>query len=107
VERHGEDARFVGTSLRVRANTLLDRPADVLSPVALAEEHRTYRWRLVIGVTYRADMWAALEQKPSLSPSTLARVTYGSFATAWQVKRDFGMWRHPHRRRIVPIPSSS
>ena len=107
VDRHGEDARFAGTCLRVPANVLRDRPADVLSPVGLAEQHRPYSWRLVIGATYRADMWAALEQMPGLSPSTLARVTYGSFATAWQVKRDFGMWRHPHRRRMAPIPSSS
>jgi hypothetical protein len=36
-------------------------------------------------------MWAALECDPSLSVSELARQTYGSFATAWRVKRDFNM----------------
>jgi hypothetical protein len=34
-------------------------------------------------------MWAVLESDPSLSPAELARRTYGSFATAWQVKQDF------------------
>jgi hypothetical protein len=31
-------------------------------------------------------MWAELEREPSLSAAELARRTYGSFATAWQVK---------------------
>jgi len=34
-------------------------------------------------------MWAQLENDPTLSPADLARRTYGSFATAWQVKRDW------------------
>jgi hypothetical protein len=38
-------------------------------------------------------MWAALERKPELSAAALARATYGSFATAWQVLRDFAVWR--------------
>lgn len=38
--------------------------------------------------SYRADMWATLELDPTLSASELARQTYGSFATAWQVKHD-------------------
>ena len=107
VERHGEDARFTGTCLRVPANALRERPADVLSPAELAGSHRPYGWRLVIGPVYRADMWAALEQEPSLSPSALARATYGSFATAWQVKRDFEAWRSRPNSRMVRAPSSS
>lgn len=92
VARHGEDQRFTGSKLRVPANVLRDRPADVLQPAELASSHAAYRWRLVIGPTYRADMWAALERKPDLSAAALARATYGSFATAWQVRRDFGVW---------------
>jgi hypothetical protein len=34
-------------------------------------------------------MWAALEVDPTLTPTELARQTYGSFATAWQVKQDW------------------
>jgi hypothetical protein len=92
VARHGEDSRFAGTKLRVPANVLRDRPADVLQPAELARAHAAYRWRLVIGPTYRADMWAALERQPDLSAAALARATYGSFATAWQVRRDFTVW---------------
>jgi hypothetical protein len=93
VARHGEDPRFAGSKLRVPANVLRDRPADVLTPPELAKQLAAYRWRLVIGPTYRADMWAALERQPSLSAAALARATYGSFASAWQARRDFGVWR--------------
>lgn len=93
VARHGEDPRFAGSKLRVPANVLRDRPGDVLQPAELARTHAAYRWRLVIGPGYRADMWAALERKPDLSAAALARATYGSFATAWQALRDFGVWR--------------
>jgi hypothetical protein len=91
--RHGEDPRFTGSKLRVPANVLRDRPADVLQPAELARTHAAYRWRLVIGPSYRADMWAALERKPDLSAAALARATYGSFASAWHARRDFAVWR--------------
>jgi hypothetical protein len=45
----------------------------------------------MIGPGYRADMWAALEADPGMSATALARRTYGSFATAWQVRRDFAV----------------
>lgn len=98
VTRHGEDPRFEGSKLRVPANVLRDRASDVLLPAKLAERHSRYRWRLVIGPTYRADMWACLEREPELSAAAVARSAYGSFATAWQTKRDFSTWRSPRPR---------
>jgi hypothetical protein len=89
IARSGEDPRFEGTPLRVPAGALRDRSSDVLEPAELARIHRAYHQRVLMGPTYRADMWAALEAEPSLSASGLARQTYGSFATAWQVKGDF------------------
>lgn len=97
VKRHGEDPRFEGSALRVPANILRDRPGDVLEPAELARIHHAYRCRVMIGPTYRADMWAALEADPTLSAADLARKTYGSFATAWQVRRDFAL--------LVPAPA--
>jgi hypothetical protein len=91
IHRHGEDARFVSSGLRVPANLLRDRPGDIASPVALARRHRAYRRRIMMGPSYRADCWAALEAEPSLSTAELARRAYASFATAWQVKRDFAI----------------
>jgi hypothetical protein len=91
VERHGEDPRFEGSALRVPANVLRRRAADVEQPAELARHHDAYRRRVMIGPTYRADMWAALEDEPTLSAAALARKTYGSFATAWHVRRDFSV----------------
>lgn len=95
VRRRGEDPRFAEGPLRVPVSTLRSRHSDVLEPAVLARRHRAYRWRVVIGPTYRADMWAALEAEPSLSAAALARCAYGSFATAWRVRRD---WHLVHGR---------
>lgn len=88
IQRKGEDARFAHGPLLVPKGVLRDRQSDISTPTELAKRHLTYRYRVLIGSSYRADMWAALEQEPTLSAATLARRTYGSFATAWQVKRD-------------------
>jgi hypothetical protein len=94
MRRRGEDARFRGSRLRVPAGVLRDRHADVLSPTELAKRHETYRLRIQMGPSYRADMWAALQHDPSLTAARLARLTYGSFATAWKVKQDWALL-HP------------
>ena len=91
VRRRGEDPRFSGTCLRIPAGVLRDRSGDVLSETELARRHATYRERLRSGSSYRADMWALIMRDPALSAANLARDTYGSFATAWQVKRDHGL----------------
>jgi hypothetical protein len=91
VRRHGEDPRFKGSCLRAPANLLRDRPGDVASPEELAKRHRGYHHRVMIGPSYRADCWAALEAEPDLSAADLARRTYASFATAWHVRRDFAI----------------
>jgi hypothetical protein len=89
IQRRGEHPWFTGTCLRVAAGTLRDREADVATPQALTRMHAAYRERVVQGPSYRADMWAALSLCDSLNPTELARRTYGSFATAWEVRRDW------------------
>lgn len=89
IQRKGEDTRFQGGPLRVPAGVLRDRASDVLPPAELARISRTYRNRILMGPTYRADMWTALERDPSLTPAELARRAHGSFATAWEVKRNW------------------
>lgn len=91
LERSGEDARFAGTPLRIPAGLLRGRDSDVLSPSELAKRHGTYYYRVLLGPSYRADMWAELERNPELSAAELARRAYGSFATAWQVKQDWDL----------------
>lgn len=102
--RRGEDSRFAGGPLRVPEGVLRARDGDVLSPERLARHNRTYRARVLMGPSYRADMWAALERSPRLSVSALARETYGSIATASRVKRDRALWRAangPETPRVV------
>jgi hypothetical protein len=93
IHRDGEDERFVGSPFRVAAKTLRHRPSDILSPIELAMKHAAYRWRVVIGPTYRADMWALLEKESTLKPHEIARRSYGSWPTAWAVKRDWATLR--------------
>lgn len=89
IQRDGEDERFVGSPFRVAARTLRHRPSDILSPNELAERHSAYKWRIVIGPTYRADMWAFLEKNESCRTNDLAKKCYGSWPTAWAVKNDW------------------
>jgi hypothetical protein len=98
IRRHGEDPRFKGSCLRVPANLLRDRDADITAPEDLVRHHRAYHYRIMMGTSYRADCWAALEAEPCLTAAELARRTYASFATAWHVKRDFATIGPPRRR---------
>ena len=89
VRRRGEDPRFLDSKLRVPSGTLRDRAEDVLPPETLARRHAGYRNRLLIGPTWRADVWTVLERTPQLSVAEVARRASCSFATAWQVMHDF------------------
>jgi len=94
ITRRGEDERFVGSSLRVPAGTLRDRDTDVLTPEMLVRRHAGYRNRMLMGPTWRADIWTALEDEPNASVAEAARRAGCSFATAWQVVQDFRVLFH-------------
>lgn len=102
IKRHGEDERFMGTVLRVPAKLLRHRPEDILTPQELAKRHRAYYFRVMIGPSYRADMWALIDRHPELIPAEIARQTYGSFPTAWATKRD---WMILHQKKILATAS--
>lgn len=93
LQRDGEDTRFLGTNLIVPGRMLRHRPKDIADCASVARNHLGYRYRLIIGPTYRADMWAALERHSTLTPSDLARKCYGSFSTAWNVRKDWEVIR--------------
>lgn len=88
ISRNGEDQRFIGGPLKVPDKILRSRLTDIFTAEQLAAKHNTYRWRLIAGPHFRSDMIAELEQHPELTATELARRSYGSFATAWQVKQD-------------------
>jgi hypothetical protein len=87
--RLGEDLRFMHGPLRVDARSLRERLGDVLLPDELAKRHRTYRWRMIIGPSYRADLWAELTEDADQPVSELARRAHTSIGAAWQVQRDY------------------
>ena len=95
ITRRGEDERFSGSVLRVPAGTLRDREADVLTPAELARRHAGYRNRVRLGPTWRADVWTVLERAPHAPVAEIAKRAGCSFATAWQVVRDFSLL-HPN-----------
>ena len=91
--RRGADPRFLGGALRVPSGTLRDRPADVLTPEDLVRRHAGYRNRVLMGPSFRADVWTALERAPDLSIAEVARQASCSFATAWQATQDYRLLR--------------
>ena len=44
-------------------------------------------------MSYRADVWTALERAPELSIAEVARQASCSFATAWQATQDYRLLR--------------
>lgn len=89
VRRDGEDARFAGTRLRAAAGVLRERVQDVMSEAELVRHHRGYRNRVVLGATWRADVWTCLEKEPGLAAAACARRVGCSFAVAWEAHRDW------------------
>lgn len=93
IKRRGEDPRFSGSKLRAPKGTLRDRHEDVLAPEVLVRRHAGYRNRVLMGPSFRADVWTALEHVPELSIADVARRASCSFATAWQATQDFRLLR--------------
>lgn len=89
VRRRGEDERFEGTALRSAAGSLRDRVQDVMTEEQLVRHHRGYRNRVVLGATWRADVWSCLESTPHLTPADCARRVGCAFAVAWEAHRDW------------------
>jgi hypothetical protein len=93
VKRRGEDERFTGSKLRVPKGTLRDRHEDVLLAEVLVRRHAGYRNRVLMGPSFRADVWTALQHAPDLSVADVARKASCSFATAWQAAQDYRLLR--------------
>lgn len=93
IKRHGEDERFVESALRAPTGTLRDRPQDVLRPEVLVRRHAGFRNRVLMGPSFRADVWTVLEKEPGLTVAEVARRASCSFSTAWQTVQDFRLLR--------------
>lgn len=89
ISRNGEDPRFIGTCLRVPQKVLRERPGDIRSAPKLSQRHLPYRQRVIIGATYRADLWAAMLRNPEIEVADLARHGYCSYNSAASAVYDF------------------
>ncbi|MBF0362410.1 MAG: hypothetical protein HQK49_15440 [Oligoflexia bacterium] len=88
-KKYGEDQNFINSVLKVPANGLIRiREKDTVSPSELCKINPFYKWRTIIGPSYRADMWALAENNKNTKASELARKSHGSFATAYAVLQD-------------------
>jgi hypothetical protein len=105
--RRGADERFTGSKLRIPRGPLRDRPDDVLTPEALVRRHAGYRNRVLMGPTWRADVWTVLEREPELAVAEAARRASCSFAIAWQTAQDFACCGSEGRGLRGPCSASS
>ncbi len=93
LQRRGVDPRFDGSALWVPAGSLRERASDILTPEALVRLHPGYRNRVLMGPSWRADVWTALERAPGMATADLARQIGCPLAAAGQVAEDFHLWR--------------
>ncbi len=87
IARRGEDPRLAGSKLRVPSGALRDRADDMLASEVLVRRHAGYRNRVLMGPTWRADVWTGLEEAPDQSVTEVARRASCSSATACRPRR--------------------
>ncbi len=99
IRRNGEDERFKGTALVVPNLVLTHRPKDIMSAREISEFHMPFRYRVMMGPSFRADMWAHLRREPNATAYKVARETYGSYESARRAKRDYLIVKRDYKNR--------
>ena len=89
IEIKGEDERFKRTCIRVPKGYFSERPHQIFSVSVVAKNHLHYRYRVMIGASYRADLWALLDTHPNISAYSLGKKAHCSYRTAYMVKKDY------------------
>jgi hypothetical protein len=107
IQRHGgEDERFRNGPMIAARTTIRQRDSDAINPSQIVKRHKSLRYRIMMGPTYRADLWAELERQPDLSVAELARKTYASYKTAREVKNDRLILYNDSRKKKQEVNSS-
>lgn len=91
IKRNGEDERFKAGKISVPGKMLRSRTSDIIDLAELAKLHRGVYYRILVGPTYRADCLQLLETKVNETASSLAKKSYSSYKTAWDVLNDWQM----------------
>ncbi len=101
IQKNGEDGRFKETCLRVPKKVLRHRPTDIFLPDVIAKRHMGFRYRIMMGASYRADLWALLRRDATRSAYEIAKRAYCSYETARQAKRDYIILKRNYSDRKV------
>ena len=89
VEIKGEDERFKRTCIRVPKGYFSERPHQIFPVSVIAKNHLSYRYRVMMGSSYRADLWALLDSNPDISAYALGKKAHCSYRSAYIAKKDY------------------
>ena len=89
IEIKGEDERFKRTCIRVPEGYFSERPNQIFPVSVIAKNHLPYRYRVMMGPSYRADLWALLDNDPSISAYALGKKAHCSYRAAYIAKKDY------------------
>ena len=89
IEMKGEDERFKRTCIRVPNGYFSERPHQIFPVSVIAKNHLPYRYRVMMGSSYRADLWALLNSDPNISAYALGKKVHCSYRAAYMAKKDY------------------
>ena len=89
IEIKGEDERFKRTCIRVPKGYFSERPHQIVPVSVIAKNHLPYRYRVMMGSSYRADLWALLDSDPNISAYALGKKAHCSYRSAYIAKKDY------------------
>ena len=89
IEIKGEDGRFKRTCIRVPKGYFSERPQQIFPVSVVAKNHLPYRYRVMMGPSYRADLWALLDSDSNISAYALGKKAHCSYRSAYIAKKDY------------------
>lgn len=101
IQMKGLDERFEGTCIRVPKNAFFHRPHQIFEAEEIAKYHMAFRYRVMFGASYRADIWALLRRNPALSAYRLSKLAGCSTTTALRVKNDYEIVKRDYSQRAT------
>ena len=89
IEIKGEDERFKRTCIRIPKGYFPKRLHQIFPVSVIAKNHLSYRYRVMMGSSYRADLWALLDSDSNISAYALGKKAHCSYRTAYMAKKDY------------------
>ena len=99
IKMRDEDERFLSTCIRIPKKYFSHRPEQIHEPKWIAKTHMGFRYRVMFGPSYRADIWAYLRRNPDLTAYRLSKFVGCSTTTALRVKHDYEIVKRDYSNR--------